>query len=90
MLKSQEPKYDVDANGRLVNRATGIAIPDDEPVFVLRAKDKHAVKTLMRYADMCGDGDPRHIDVVHQRLTDFIRFSEEHPERMHEPDSAPL
>ena len=38
---NQEPKYQVDrATGRdRRNRATGVAIPDDEPIMIFRAKE---------------------------------------------------
>lgn len=46
-------KYGVVSRGKfagaLYNRATGERIPDDEPVFILRAKDAHAPATIAFY-----------------------------------------
>jgi hypothetical protein len=83
---AQEPKYTV-RGGRIVNRATGIAIPDDEPLFILRAKDREAVYAIMGYRSRClGNAD--HYRAIDGRVEDFLRFKEAHPERMKEPDTA--
>ena len=79
MLQSQEPKYGI-RNGRIVNRRTGEAIPDDEPVFVLRAKDRLAIRALTAYFSAVED--PRHAQAVTARIKDFKRFAREHPERL--------
>jgi hypothetical protein len=85
--QSQEPKYTVSRkDGRLVNRSTGIAIPDDEPVFVLRAKDRNARGALDAYMGACTSAN--HRAVVKSRMLDFEAFASAHPERMKEPDSS--
>ncbi len=81
----QEPKYGVNNAGRLFNRATGVEIPDDEPVMVFRAKDRKAVVALQAYFDACSH--PDHRVVVKSRIFDFTEFAALHPERMKEPDS---
>ena len=89
MNQAQEPKYEFEQSAegpRLRNRRTMQAIPLDEPVFIFRARDVHAVDTLMHYAGRIVDGDRGHIEQVHQRIEDFIQFREQHPERMKEPD----
>lgn len=80
---TQEPKYTVNAAGRLISRATGIAIPDDEPVFILRAKDKHAWPALNDYLHRCQD--EAHQGAVRSREQDFLKFAMAHLERMQEP-----
>lgn len=84
MLKSQEPKYAAVGN-LIVNRATGVPIPDDEPVFIFRAKDRYAAHMIRLYASECLNEE--HRQVILQRAEDFERFAHEHPERMKEPDS---
>lgn len=84
---SQEPKYTTSAkDGRLVNRATGKPIPDDEPVFILRAQDVHAVEALQAYLESVDDVD--HAGAVQARLDAFDAFADAHPERMKSPDTA--
>jgi hypothetical protein len=85
MKVEQESKFDA-IDGRLVNRSTGVPIPDDEPVFVLRAKDAHAVYALMDYRSRClGNAD--HYRAVDARIAQFLEFKERHPERMKQPDT---
>jgi len=85
MDAKQEPKYESCA-GRIFNRASGQAIPDDEPVFIFRARDIHAREALEAYACVLDPG--QHRDAVVQRIADFARFSADHPERMKQPDTA--
>lgn len=92
MQPEQENKYRAVAHGQLslitgflINRATGEPIPEDEPVFVFRARDKHAAAALAYYGALCGDIE--HRKAVEKRVADFIRFSVEKPHRMKEPDS---
>lgn len=84
MLPSQEPKYGI-RNGQIVNRESGAPIPDDEPIFVFRAKDRLAVRILTGYFSAIED--PEHARAVAARLEDFKRFAKEHPERMKYPDT---
>lgn len=86
--QAQEPKYTTaTVSGRLTNRATGKPIPDDEPVFILRAKDVNALHALRGYVLMLEDD--AHITAVHQRIEAFEAFAAAHPERMKQPDTAP-
>ena len=73
---------------RLVNRASGEQIPDDEPIFIFRARDVHAIEALTHYQLQCQDEE--HRGVVEARLLDFRRFKHEQPDRMKEPDSQPI
>ena len=84
MLPSQEPKYGI-RGGRIVNRLSGTSIPDDEPIFIFRAQDRLAVRTLTAYFGAITD--PAHARAVAARLDDFKRFAREHPERMKDPDT---
>jgi len=85
MLESQEPKYRVDESGRIVNRQSGEAIPDDEPVMIFRARDKNAAPMIAYYRKLCSN--QQHKEIVGERLHHFVDFIHEHPDRMKEPDS---
>lgn len=85
MLISQEPKYTI-RNGRIVNRASGEPIPDDEPVFIFRARDKLAVGALLAYSMKGLTGN--HYAAVRKRVKHFRAFASRHPERMKIPDTA--
>lgn len=83
----QEPKYRFE-DGRVVNRASGEAIPLDEPVMVFRARDRRAEAAIRYYASLCAD--EQHVAIVEGRAEQFRVFSEIHPSRMKEPDTEPL
>lgn len=84
MDEIQEPKYEI-RQGRIHNRATGEAIPDDEPIFILRAKDKNAAEAIAQYCDLCSIEN--HREIVKARISQFLNWAEENPDRMHEPTS---
>ena len=80
----QEPKYDVNEEGKIFNRHTGITIPDDEPILIIRAKDKNALPALHFYNKLCENED--HKKVVQARIQDFLEFLMENPKRVKEPN----
>lgn len=86
MLTTQEPKYDCTPDGRIVNRSTSAVIPDDEPLMIFRARDKHARTAIAAYIANCSNAD--HRAVVKSRLLDFEEFAKANPDRMKEPDSS--
>jgi hypothetical protein len=89
LLPTQEPKYTTATKtGRLVNRETGKPIPDDEPVFVIRAQDIHAVSALRWYRSVVKEPDQQ--QAVSRRIAHFEAFAAAHPDRMKEPDDLSL
>lgn len=85
--QKQEPKYTTSSkHGRIVNRSTGVAIPDDEPVLVFRAKDRNALVALRAYYQVCIN--PDHRAVIKSRIQDFEAFALQHADRLKEPDSS--
>lgn len=84
MTIEQEPKYEI-KEGKIVNRATGEAIPDDEPIFIMRARDCHASRAIRDYAVQCEND--KHTRIVMQRYGQFKEWAALNPERMHEPTS---
>jgi len=79
-----ELKYKIEGDS-LVNRITGEVVPDDEPVFVLRSKDRKALASLICYMVVLELGS-EHRAGVQGAVDAFQRFSAEYPERMKEPD----
>lgn len=87
---AQEPKYTVSRRGRLMVRATGVEIPDDEPVFVLRGKDTLAASVLARYlvlVDRATENES-HTKAVGLRAAAFEDFAADNPNRMRDPDTC--
>ena len=86
MDKQQEPKYEIDEEGRIKNRVSGEVIPDDEPVMIFRARDKNAALAIAYYKKLCADTE--HKEAVNDRLHHFVDFAHNHPDRMKEPDTV--
>ncbi len=80
----QEPKYKIDGD-KIINRADGIVIPDNEPVFIFRAKDIKAALAIECYSLMLDEGV--HKQVVLQRVEDFRKYQEENKKLCGIPDS---
>lgn len=88
MTPTQDPKYSI-RGGALVNSATGIEIPRDEPVFILRAKDSNAVAALIAYHDICQGTavDDQHLAAIMRRIREFQAFAVHKLQRMKTPDT---
>ena len=87
MDSKQEPKYKAEG-GRIFNRSSGEQIPDEEPVFILRARDTTAIPTLLHYylAHLASQ-NTAHAESVLRRVHDFQQFLTNHPDRMKYPDT---
>lgn len=84
-MPAKEPKYGI-WGGRLYNRTSGDKIPDNEPVFIFRAKDRKAVAALHFYAGICDNAE--HVNGVQSRIAEFQEFARRQPRMMKHPDSA--
>jgi len=85
MEPTQDPKYGIELGG-ICNIETGVPIPLDEPVFILRAKDILAEQTLQFYESMVAARE--HAEAVHVRVNEFRNFRHEHPDRMKAPTTV--
>jgi hypothetical protein len=79
---SEDRKFKFE-DGRFVNRVSGEAIPDDEPVILFRARDRHALAVLRHYQLLVSDA--HHWRAVQDRIDEFSAYREGHPERLKEP-----
>lgn len=77
-----ERKYKIQ-DGQLVKRIGEKPVPDNEPLFILRAKDRKALATLVAY-NMILDNLDQKAEIT-KSINDFRRFQEEYPEKMAEP-----
>ena len=68
------------------------SIPDDEPVFILRASDVHAAAAIAYYQSLCvadrevGNAHASDMEQVRQRFTSWRAAN---PGRMKVPDTTP-
>lgn len=69
----------------LVSKTKGETVPEDEPVFVLRARDSKALSTIRCYQSLF---TPTSHDwkTVQAVLDDFSEFRQKFPEEMSEPE----
>ena len=77
-----ERKYKI-MDGKLVKRIGEKPIPEEEPVFIFRAKDRKALAAMVAYSLILDNLDQK--AEVTKSVNDFRRFQEEHPEKMAEP-----
>ncbi len=73
--------------GEIVKKSNGEILPHDEPLFLIRARDRLALPLLREYRRMCqGDGCNEYIvGLLDEMITQFDEFQKEHPERMKQP-----
>lgn len=87
--KTQDPKYEIALTDgeppRLVNSITKKPIPDDEPLFILRGQDWHVPATIADYEGRANIWS--HKQAVRERLTDFVIFQANNPNRIKEPNT---
>ena len=83
MTKYRIGAYLDPATGRqrtgIINRQTSQPIPDDEPVFIIRGQDKHAIATIKFYLGLCDHAAMAVAD-------EFIAFQANNPDRVKDPD----
>ena len=84
MLKI-DPKYSV-VGDQIVNLA-GVPIPEDEPLILFRARDRHAARMLHYYRDLCSQDGCTEFQMrgITNRVDAFEAFRQEHPDRMKQP-----
>jgi hypothetical protein len=77
-------------NNQLVKRSTGEAIPEDEPLFILRGSDLLAYPTLFYYLTLCGreSCSKRQILLMNNQLEKFLDYLDAHPDLMKLPGSS--
>lgn len=68
----------------ILNRKTGKAIPDDEPIVIFRGKDKRLPELLRLYSKMCHN--PEHCDAVDALRERVSRWQGNHQDQVKEPD----
>lgn len=85
MKKTQDPKYGIE-DGKLVNIASGVAIPDNEPIFILRGKDILSLQVIQYYETFCATNE--HKAAVNSRVEEFTKFQRENREVLKMPDTV--
>jgi len=77
-------KQTITDDGRIVLTDGGEEIPEDEPVFLLRARDPlatEAIQWLARHYAL-HRASAHHQETIHLAAAEFLRFRRQHPGRM--------
>jgi hypothetical protein len=84
-----DKKFHIESE-QIVKTSNGEAVPEDEPLFLLRARDRLAAPLLHVYGLMSiKDGcTAYHMDLLRVLVEEFEAFVREHPERMKQPGST--
>jgi hypothetical protein len=71
----------------IANLVSGEIIPKEEPLFLLRARDRNAIALLLAYRDLAADDgcNELHLAGIEQLLKKFSDFAKQYPERMKQP-----
>lgn len=72
---------------KLVLKATNVVIPENEPVYVLRARDRKALSTI-RVDQSMFPPTSEHWKVIQNVIDDFTKFRQENPNLMGEPSEV--
>ena len=70
-------------DGCFINRVSGEAIPDEEPVIIFRARDVHTLAILRLYQTLANE--PHHQRAIQDRIDEFSAYQERYPTRLKEP-----
>lgn len=77
-----ERKYMIKDN-RLVKRDNQVPIPEDEPLFIFRAKDRKALAALVAYSMVVDNLEQK--EAITKSIEDFRAFQAANPDKMGEP-----
>lgn len=85
-MRKLDSKFSIDGD-RIIKTSNGEAIPENEPVFLLRSRDRLALPLLKIYAqlsevDGCND---YHFTALSRTIRDFESFKEENADLMKQP-----
>lgn len=80
-----DDKFHVWPDGLIRNRVSGEAIPHDEPLFLLRARDINALAALYRYRQVCAECKLSHLAGIDRTIGRFLQYAHANPERMKQP-----
>lgn len=73
--------------GGNVFKANGVPVPPEEPIFIIRGRDKRALPLLKAYYEMCRVAGCNSwlLGGVGKAIDAFRSFSKDHSDRMKEP-----
>jgi len=79
-------KYGVNGRGRVYNLQSGREVPEDEPLYLFRGKDRHLPDVLQKYADRCENEE--HARTVMATRNEVMRWQGDNWDSVKEPDTG--
>jgi hypothetical protein len=85
-MRRIDSKYHVDGD-KIVKTRTEEEIPEDEPCFLIRGRDKVAIEVLYRYRTMCRSFGSRahHLKSIDGMIKEFERYQRLNPKEVRVP-----
>jgi hypothetical protein len=85
-MRNIDGKFSTDGT-RIFNTVSGADIPEDEPLFLLRARDVNAVAAMTAYLAHCRESQckPDHIAGIQHAIVRFINFQVLNPSLVKQP-----
>jgi hypothetical protein len=85
-MRSIDGKFSTDG-GKIFNTVSGEEIPEDEPLFLLRARDNNALFAITAYLNECEEVgcNDLHLAGIAKIRQRFMDFAVNHPSRMKQP-----
>lgn len=85
-MRTIDGKFHVDGD-QIIKTSNGEVLPQDEPLFLIRGRDRLALAALLAYRDLstrdgCNDF---HFESIDREIARFEKFAQDHPERMKQP-----
>ena len=74
------------ANSKYTPEQAAALVASDEPIFIIRGQDRHAVRTIMDYADRIdASGDRAGAMIIDDVRDQFERWQHENQEKVKQP-----
>lgn len=80
-------KFAINSLGQIFKKSNGEILPEDEPLFVFRARDYLAIPTLEHYLHLSSEdaSTEYHIDGLVKQIDAFKEYAKLHSDRMKQP-----
>jgi hypothetical protein len=81
-----DPKFHIE-DEKIIKTPNGEILLEDEPLFLLRARDNLALDGLREYRQTCIEAGciDYQLEGIDERILAFEKFAIDHPERMKQP-----
>jgi hypothetical protein len=85
-----DSKFATSIHGEIYKKSNEEFVPDDEPLFLLRARDMLSLNLLHHYKSISisNDCNDYHFENLDKTIEEFVKFKKEHPERMKMPSTT--